>query len=104
MIKGFTGASIPETWERKYKLLKKSAGNNNLIENQMRFLALGSKNYMHAGSHQGARYAAMYYSFFSICQLNGIDPHTWFTDVYIRIDDHPINHLKALLPLKENGF
>ena len=77
---------------------------NNLIENQIRPLALGRKNYMFGGSHQGASYAAMYYSFFSTCQLNGINPLTWLTEVYKRIDDHPINKLKELLPLKENGF
>jgi transposase len=77
---------------------------NNLIENQIRPLALGRKNFMFAGSHQGASYAAMYYSFFATCHLNGINPHTWLTQVYKRIDDQHINDLKALLPLKENGF
>ncbi len=38
---------------------------NNAIENKIRPLALGRKNYLFAGSHQGAQRAAMMYSFFA---------------------------------------
>ena len=40
---------------------------NNLIENAIRPLALGRKNYLFAGSHKSAQNAAMMYSFF--CNL-----------------------------------
>ena len=39
---------------------------NNNIENAVRPLALGRKNYLFAGSHQSAQHAAMMYSFFCI--------------------------------------
>lgn len=77
---------------------------NNLIENQIRPLALGRKNYMFAASHQGAEYAAIYYSFFAMCILNGINPHRWLTDVYLRIDNHNIQKLHELLPTKDYQF
>ena len=35
---------------------------NNLIENQMRPVALGRKNYLFAGSHDGAKRAAVLYT------------------------------------------
>jgi hypothetical protein len=37
---------------------------NNLVENALRPLALGRKNYLFAGSHEAAKNIAMYYSFF----------------------------------------
>ncbi|MBK8504198.1 MAG: IS66 family transposase [Saprospiraceae bacterium] len=77
---------------------------NNLIENQIRPLALGRKNFMFAASHQGAEYAAIFYSFFAMCKINDIDPHRWLTDVYLRIDNHNIQKLNELLPTKDYQF
>lgn len=75
---------------------------NNLIERQIRPLALGRKNYLFAGAHSGAEYAAMFYSFFATCQLNGIDPFKWLTYVYQNIQEHSIKQIEDLLPLE--GF
>ena len=77
---------------------------NNLIERQIRALAVGRKNYMFAGAHSGAEYAAMFYSFFATCQLNGIEPLKWLTYVYQNIQDHPINKIEELLPLEGFSF
>jgi hypothetical protein len=41
---------------------------NNLIENAIRPLALGRKNYLFSGSHDAAQRAAMLYSFFASCK------------------------------------
>lgn len=77
---------------------------NNLIENLIRPLALGRKNYLFAGSHDGARRAAMFYSFFATCKLNDVDAYRWLRDVLIRIPDHPINRIHDLLPTKNYRF
>ena len=77
---------------------------NNLIERQIRPLAVGRKNYLFAGAHSGAEYAAMFYSFFATCQLNGIEPFKWLTYVYQNIQDHPINRIEELLPLEGFSF
>ena len=74
---------------------------NNLIENQIRPLALGRKNYMFAASHQGANYAAIFYSLLGTCQINGINPYRWLVDVLQRMDNHDINKLHELVPLKD---
>jgi len=71
---------------------------NNLIENAIRPLALGRKNYLFAGSHQAAQRAAMMYSFFASCKTMGINPLSWLTDVLQRISEHPVNKLDELLP------
>lgn len=71
---------------------------NNLIENAIRPLALGRKNYLFAGSHKAAQRIAMFYSFFATCKINGIEPLAWLTDVLNRIPDHKANKLSELLP------
>ena len=71
---------------------------NNLIENAIRPLALGRKNYLFAGSDESAERAAMVYSLFATCKLHDINPYDWLTDVFHRIKDHPINKISKLLP------
>jgi transposase len=51
---------------------------NNGVENLIRKLALGRKNFLFAGSPAGARAAATYYSLIGTCELNGIDPYKYF--------------------------
>lgn len=71
---------------------------NNLVENAIRPLALGRKNYLFAGSHDGARRAAMLYSLLATAKLHGIEPFAWLRDVLDRIADHPHKNLADLLP------
>ncbi len=71
---------------------------NNLIENSIRPVALGRKNYLFAGSHAGAQRAAMVYSLLGSCKLQGINAHEYLQDVLQRLPEHPINQLKELLP------
>lgn len=71
---------------------------NNLIENKIRPLALGRKNYLFAGSHDGARRAAMLYSFFGSCMQMGINPAVWLEETLEKIPEYPINKITDLLP------
>lgn len=66
---------------------------NNLVENQIRPVAIGRKNYLFAGSHDAAQRHAMLYSFIATCKLRGIDPELWLSDVLTRIQDHQVNRL-----------
>lgn len=50
---------------------------NNLVENAIRPLALGRKNYLFAGSHDAAQRAAGIYSFFAICKKHEVNPYEW---------------------------
>src|SRR5690606_26044788 len=50
---------------------------NNGVENGIRPVALGRKNYLFAGSHQAAQRAAMVYSFFAICKKHEVNPYEW---------------------------
>ena len=71
---------------------------NNQLENKIRPLALGRNNYLFAGSKQGARRAAMMYSFFATCKDQGVNPREWLHNVLLRIGSHPINRIEELLP------
>jgi transposase len=73
---------------------------NNRIENAIRPLALGRKNYLFVGSDEGGQRAAMMYSFFASCKIHNINPLEWLTDVLRRIANHPINQIDELLPHK----
>lgn len=48
---------------------------NNLIENKIRPLALGRKNYLFAGSHEAAQRIAMMYTFLGTCAANEVNPY-----------------------------
>lgn len=71
---------------------------NNLIENAVRPCAIGRKNYLFAGSHNGAKRAAMWYTFFGTCAKNNVNPYKWLTKVLTIISDYPVNKIEDLLP------
>lgn len=71
---------------------------NNPVENSIRPITLGRKNYLFAGSHEGARRAAMMYSFLGTCKINNVEPFSWLKDVLTRIPDYSIQKLEELLP------
>ena len=71
---------------------------NNSIENKIRPLALGRKNYLFAGSHESAQRTAMMYSFLGTCALNDVNPREWMEQTINKIATHPANKLFELLP------
>ena len=71
---------------------------NNLVENAIRPVALGRKNYLFAGSHDGARRAALIYSLLGTAVLHQLEPFAYLRDVIARISEHPHKHLSELLP------
>jgi len=103
--KSAIGKAIHYTLGQWHKL-KRYAGSgevlidNNLVENVIRPVALGRKNYMFAGSHEAAQWAAMIYSFMATCKLHEVEPRKWLTDVLSTIQDTKLNDLEKLLPGK----
>ena len=71
---------------------------NNLVENAIRPIALGRKNYLFAGSHDAAQRAAVIYSLVATCKKNDVNPYEWLKDVLIRIPTHPAKRINELLP------
>lgn len=73
---------------------------NNRIENEIRPIALGRKNFLFAGSHESAQRIAMIYSLLASCKVNGIEPMGWLTHVLEELPKRRINNIDDLLPLK----
>lgn len=71
---------------------------NNLIENKIRPLALGRKNYLFAGSHQSAQRMAMMYSFFGTCKAHDINPREWLQATLDQINSTKLSELHTLIP------
>ena len=89
-----------DRWDPLTEYLKdgKLKIDNNGIENAIRPVALGRKNYLFAGSHEAAQRAAMIYSFFAICKKQEVNPFQWLK--YTLQNIMSINHknLKDLYP------
>src|SRR5690606_5662112 len=77
---------------------------NNRIENEIRPIALGRKNYLFAGSHESAQRIAMIYSLFASCKANEIDPMKWLTHVLQELPNRTVNDIEDLLPKKGNLY
>jgi transposase len=71
---------------------------NNPVENAIRPVAIGRKNYLFAGSHEAAQRSAMLYSLFGTCKLHEVNPFDWMKDVLQKIPGHPVNKVAYLLP------
>ncbi len=72
---------------------------NNLVENAIRPVAIGRKNYLFAGSHQGARWAAIIYSLVSSAKAVGHNPQEYLKDVLQRLPDQHLKNVHELLPM-----
>ena len=71
---------------------------NNLIENAIRPLALGRKNWLFAGSHEAAQRSAIIYTFFAQCKKANVNPSLWLARTLQNILETNINQLELLLP------
>ena len=71
---------------------------NNPVENAIRPVALGRKNYLFAGSHQAAQRAAIIYSLIATCKANNIEPYAWLKNTLTIMNDCKANKLYQLLP------
>jgi transposase len=76
---------------------------NNGAENQLRIVAVGRKNWLFAGSLDGARWAAVLFSLIQSCRLAGVDPFLYFRDVLMRLPTHPQSLIGQLTPRRWAG-
>jgi transposase len=71
---------------------------NNPVENAIRPVAIGRKNYLFAGSHEAAQRAAMIYSLFATCRFHQINPYEWLKDILQRMHLYTAKNIADLLP------
>ena len=71
---------------------------NNKVENSIRPVAIGRKNYLFAGSHDAAQRSGIFSRLLGTCKAYGIDPYAWLKDLLARLPYHPKNRIQELLP------
>jgi len=71
---------------------------NNPIENAIRPIAVGRKNWLFMGSESAGRRAAAIIGLLGTAKANGHDPHAWLVDVLTRLPTTRNSQIGDLLP------
>jgi hypothetical protein len=71
---------------------------NNIAEQALRTVAVGTKNWLHCGSAAGGERAAVMYGLIGSAKMNGLDPFTYLRHVLTHLPDHPICRIDEMLP------
>jgi transposase len=71
---------------------------NNAAERLIKPVKIGAKNWIFAGSDQGAKNAAIYYSLIETCKLHQINPYDYLRDVLTRLPTQLNSKIDELLP------
>nr|WP_229207071.1 IS66 family transposase [Duganella sp. Root336D2] len=71
---------------------------NNAVENAIRPIAIGKKNWLFAGSERAGRRAAAIQTLLGTAKLNGLDPLRWLASVLERLPTCPNSQIDSLLP------
>ena len=73
---------------------------NNPVENVIRPIALGRKNWLFTGSEQAGQRAAAIQSLLGTAKLNGLDPAAWLRDTLEKLPTCLNSEIDSLLPLR----
>ena len=71
---------------------------NNPVENAIRPIAIGKKNWLFTGSERAGRRAAAIQSLFATAKLNGLDPARWLAHTLDKLPTCPNSKIDSLLP------
>lgn len=74
---------------------------NNPVENAIRPIALGKKNWLFAGSEAAGKRAAKIQSLLATAKANGIEPLQWLTDTLEKLPTWPNSRIDELLPIRK---
>ena len=72
---------------------------NNHIENLIRPIALGRRNWLFAGSERAGKRAAAIMSLIQSARLNGLDPYAYLKDVLDRLPRSATARSKTCCPI-----
>ncbi len=73
---------------------------NNPVENVIRPIALGRKNWLFAGSERAGQRAAAIQTLLGTAKLNGLDPAAWLRDTLEKLPTCLNSQIDSLLPLR----
>ena len=88
----------------RYHLDGRYRPDNNLVENAIRPLALGRKNFLFCGNHDAAENMAVMYSLMACCKSAGVDPQAWLTDVLTQIPYYNQDYSRDLAELLPHNW
>jgi len=72
---------------------------NNPVENAIRPIAIGKKNWLFTGSERAGQRAAAIQTLLGTAQLNNLNPSAWLKDTLIKLPTWPNCRIDELLPL-----
>ncbi len=72
---------------------------NNPVENVIRPIAIGKKNWLFTGSERAGQRAAAIQTLFGTAQLNNLDPAKWLKNALTKLPAWPNSRIDELLPL-----
>ncbi len=75
---------------------------NNPIENCIRPIALGRKNYLFVGTERAGKRAAVIQSLLATAKLNGLEPAAWLKETLEKLPTWPNSKIDELLPFGHN--
>lgn len=73
---------------------------NNPVENAIRPITLGRRNWLFTGSERAGCRAAAIQSLLATAKLNGLEPYAWLKDTLEKLPTWPYSRIDVLLPLK----
>ena len=73
---------------------------NNAVENSIRPIAIGRRNWLFAGSERAGRRAAAIQSLLATAKLNGLDPSAWLKATLEKLPTCPNSRIDELLPIR----
>jgi hypothetical protein len=74
---------------------------NNPVENTIRPIAVGKKNWLFAGSERAGRRAAAIQTLLATAKLNGLEPLRWLSDTLEKLPTCPNSKIDSLLPFAQ---
>ena len=75
---------------------------NNPVENAIRPIAIGKKNWLFAGSERAGRRAAAIQSLFATAKLNGLDSARWLAETLEKLPTCSNSRIDSLLPFVDS--
>ena len=72
---------------------------NGIVERELRRVAIGRKNFLFAGSDDGAERAAVAYTILATCRMHGVEPFGYISDVLRKLSaGWPMSRIDELVP------
>jgi transposase len=106
---GGTAKAIDYTLKRWQSLIRYADSgflpiDNNPVENTIRPIAIGKKNWLFTGSERAGKRATAIQTLLGTAKLNGLNPAQWLADTLEKLPTWPNSRIDELLPLAPEAY